>query len=116
MPYKDPKRQKEAQRFWYEKHKSEVYARCLKKRNLAKRFIDQYKLDHPICKDCGISYPPHILDFDHLSNKIAGLSKMGRDGIIIKRIEEEIKKCEVVCFNCHRHRTWLRRLNKADVV
>lgn len=62
--------------------------------------------NHP-CVDCHIIYHPVAMDFDHLPNyiKIAphGLTKLG-----IKRLAEEITKCELVCANCHRVRTFNR--------
>lgn len=72
--------------------------------------IGALKLDP--CLDCGVSYPPHVMEFDHISDdKIMNVSKMlGR-----KKIEDvlaEIAKCELVCANCHRHRTWTRLQEK----
>lgn len=31
-----------------------------------------------------------------------------RYNVGLKRLKEEIAKCEVVCANCHRQRTWSR--------
>lgn len=61
------------------------------------------------CTDCGVSYPPYVMDFDHL-----GEDKTGEIGANIhrwgvKRIRREIAKCELVCSNCHRIRTHERR-------
>ena len=59
------------------------------------------------CVDCGIKN--HIvLDFDHLRDKKYNISKMVRDGFPWKVIKKEIEKCEVVCANCHRIRTYNR--------
>ena len=52
------------------------------------------------------------MDFDHVRGKkhanvmelIPSLSK--------KKIDEEIAKCEIVCSNCHRIRTHMRKINK----
>lgn len=58
------------------------------------------------CKDCGQSYPPYVMDFDHLGleDKIYNISQMvGAKGM--KSILKEIDKCEIVCANCHRQRT-----------
>lgn len=61
------------------------------------------------CKDCGIKN--HIiLDFDHIKDKKYNVSQMIRDGFSWKAIIKEIEKCEVVCANCHRIRTYNRRL------
>jgi len=60
------------------------------------------------CKDCGIKN--HIiLDFDHIKDKKYNVSQMIRDGFSWKAITREIEKCEVVCANCHRIRTYNRR-------
>lgn len=112
MPYKDPKKQKEAQAKWYRDNhaqlRSKMNKRQLQRRNAAKKWIDQYKTDHPTCTDCKLDYPPHILDFDHLRDKTAGLARLVRDAASIEVLKAEIDKCEIVCSNCHRHRTWER--------
>lgn len=56
------------------------------------------------CVDCGITTPDEILTFDH----VRGEKKFcigSRWDVGIKRLEEEITKCEVVCQNCHAKRT-----------
>jgi hypothetical protein len=61
------------------------------------------------CTDCGVTYPHYILDFDHLEDdKTDGLSEMMHVGSSWGKIQAEIDKCEVVCSNCHRKRSWLR--------
>lgn len=60
--------------------------------------------DRP-CADCGVKYPPFVMDFDHLGNKKFGICYMRRHRMAFSKIIEEIKKCEVVCSNCHRLRT-----------
>ena len=59
------------------------------------------------CADCGVKN--HIiLDFDHLRDKKYNISRMIHDGFSWKAIKKEIEKCEVVCANCHRIRTYNR--------
>lgn len=58
------------------------------------------------CADCGNVYPPHVMDFDHLRDKTLNVSHMVTYSI--KRLTDEIAKCEVVCANCHRERTFRR--------
>ena len=113
MPYKDPQAQKAAQAAWFQKNKEELARKQRDKRNHKRKFIEQYKLDNPVCKDCGISYPPHILDFDHLPefNKSFQIGGDGINNKILDDIVKEIAKCEIVCSNCHRHRTWMRSKN-----
>lgn len=61
------------------------------------------------CTDCGI-IDRRVLDFDHIgSDKIADVSELIRRGHAWPKISAEIAKCEVVCSNCHRIRTWERR-------
>lgn len=63
------------------------------------------------CTDCGESNPI-VLDFDHLKNKKYNISRMVHDGFSWKAIKKEIEKCEVVCANCHRIRTYNRLLTQ----
>ena len=65
------------------------------------------KLNKP-CKDCKQVFNPWQMDFDHRpgTHKIKNLSQMRRERD--KKILEEIAKCDLVCANCHRQRTWMR--------
>jgi hypothetical protein len=70
-----------------------------------KLLIDYFKT-HP-CVDCGES-DPVVLEFDHMRDKSFAVAA-GLIDYSWERILEEIKKCEVVCSNCHRRRTAQRR-------
>jgi hypothetical protein len=90
--------------------KSEKLSIAKQKAILAK-YLQDYKEKHP-CADCKINFPYYVMDFDHVrgikhknvSELIPTLSK--------KKIDDEIKKCEVVCSNCHRIRTHMRKESK----
>jgi hypothetical protein len=62
------------------------------------------------CTDCGDDYPPYVLEFDHCrGQKIRAIGSMissHRDSI--EALLAEIAKCDVVCANCHRARTYNR--------
>jgi hypothetical protein len=108
MTYKNPLAEKAAKKAWYERNKENVKRKAREKRNERDKFIRDYKLANSICIDCGISYPPHMLDFDHVSGvKSFGINRGSRNKTL-SQIKEEIKKCEIVCSNCHRHRTYMR--------
>ena len=53
------------------------------------------------CLDCGLSFPPEAMDFDHVRGKKEGnVSDMvGRPWPVLK---VEVAKCDVVCATCHR--------------
>ena len=78
-------------------------------RNERKDFIKRFKENKP-CVDCGRVYPHYVMDFDHLPEFKKEI-KIGKNGnqhseeILLK----EFKKCELVCSNCHRIRTWNRK-------
>lgn len=60
------------------------------------------------CADCKVRYPAFVMDFDHVrGEKRAAIGTHGRFGL--KALAEEIAKCDVVCANCHRIRTWTER-------
>jgi hypothetical protein len=62
------------------------------------------KLKNKPCADCYGWFEPCQMDFDHLdsSTKMFQISHSPKS---LKTILEEIKKCELVCANCHRLRT-----------
>jgi len=70
-------------------------------------FVNSLKKDP--CLDCGKRYAPYVMDFDHRpgTTKVSAVGNMF--GVSIERVLEEISKCDLVCSNCHRERTHLRR-------
>lgn len=96
------------QKAWYERnkrrHKSNV-AKIRKARIRANQALLRAAKDVP-CADCGKRYPPYVMDFDHVrGEKVANLSKMVTNSSE-SAIRAEIAKCDVVCANCHRKRTF----------
>ncbi len=70
------------------------------------KFINEKK--NKPCVDCGKVFPPCAMDFDHRRDKITEVSNMRRVGMSLDQVKAEIKKCDVVCANCHRIRTYKR--------
>ena len=67
------------------------------------------KLKAAPCMDCNRQFPPECMDFDHVRGKKSfDISRAGQNLTSWIRIDEEIKKCDLVCSNCHRTRTWRR--------
>lgn len=75
------------------------------KRN--QQFIQDYKSKHP-CADCDRKYPYYVMDFDHRDprTKIANVSNLTRQAFSLELIQLELEKCDLVCANCHRIRTF----------
>lgn len=74
-----------------------------------KKFLEEIK-NQP-CLDCKKKYPVWVMDFDHRNacEKIDSVSKLAfRKITSIQKIKDEIEKCDLVCANCHRQRTYDR--------
>jgi hypothetical protein len=90
------------------KAKPEVYAeKALAYRQTFMGWVRSYKA-RP-CVDCGVQYHFAAMDFDHLGDKEFVLSSAWHKNRV--EVEAEIAKCDVVCSNCHRIRTYNRRVN-----
>lgn len=63
--------------------------------------------DRP-CADCGHRYPYYVMDFDHRDRALKSfdIGNANRVGRRPKAVQAEIEKCDVVCANCHRERTY----------
>ncbi len=62
------------------------------------------------CADCRGRFLPFVMEFDHRDpwNKRFGITrKIGRVGLA--RLMAEAAKCDIVCANCHRERTFRAR-------
>lgn len=95
-------------RVHYENNKKIYRDRNRRRIEEIKNFVDSFK-SRPCC-DCGQSFPSYVMDFDHLEDKKFYISRAPRIGFSIENVIKEIQKCDVVCANCHRIRTYKRRV------
>lgn len=95
---------------WISSHKDQVLEQSRATYNKRRSLINDYK-SKP-CADCGIKYPPYVMDFDHRdpATKTFVIGQ-GRQKELLK-VLSEISKCDVVCSNCHRLRTYRRKYDK----
>ena len=73
------------------------------------------ELRNVACADCGQHFPPYAMEFDHRdanSKRTRVTALVGRAGIA--SILAEAAKCDIVCTNCHRARTYDRRVQRFD--
>ena len=61
------------------------------------------------CSDCGEAFPVWVMHWDHLPE----FEKAGDISVMVLNrarevVVEELKKCELVCANCHVMRTVVR--------
>lgn len=69
-----------------------------------------YELKRNPCTDCNKIYPPFVMDLDHVKGeKKFTIASVMRNSVPDDVLMEEIMKCELVCSNCHRLRTYNRR-------
>lgn len=96
----------------YEKNKKYYLNKA--KKNTARYAKEITKLKAQPCTDCKQSYPYYVMDFDHVTGeKFANVSSLQAAGQL-KKAKEEIGKCELVCANCHRIRTYKRAHSLMD--
>lgn len=106
MPWKDIEKQRAAIRRHYYANREYYIEKAQRKRRELKLWLNVLK-QSSACADCNVSYPYYVMDFDHLNEKKWEINKLINTGNA-KRLKEEIKKCEIVCANCHRTRTHQR--------
>lgn len=88
-------------------HRAQVRANDRRRIAAARRHVLAH-LDENPCVDCSESHLV-VLDFDHvLGAKVKTVGALAGEGASIRRIDDEIEKCDVVCANCHRRRTYTR--------
>lgn len=102
------KSSREYMRKYRQKNPAYRLAAAKKKREYfdkVKKFIRKQKEKEP-CFDCGVKYPYFVMHFDHLPQFTKTVELSNASSIV--QAKEEIKKCELVCANCHAHRTQSR--------
>jgi hypothetical protein len=88
---------------------------CRKERNDKDRKSDSYRgnvnrrlvieAKSKPCMDCNIEFPYYVMDLDHVRGEKKFILSQAYS-YSTKAVLEEIAKCDVICANCHRVRTF----------
>src|ERR1700749_2188547 len=109
MPYKDLEKRKAAKERYYNENREKYRNRKNERVAKFRIYIQELKESVP-CKDCDIQYPSYIMDFDHVKGeKRYNIGSQLSHFSSLEDLQKEIDKCDIVCANCHRHRTWMRK-------
>lgn len=106
-------------RIYYQRNKSRFIAKNRRNKSRQRKrlrtILLQFK-QRP-CQDCGGTFHPWVMELDHREGTIKGaaVANLVSKGCTDARLLEEIEKCDVVCANCHRMRTYRRMYEKAPV-
>src|ERR1700722_6851106 len=107
MPVHDKKKQAIYARAHYLRNKAKITARAAiftKEVNRSnKKFVARVKRRFG-CSQCRMKNPL-CLDFHHLRDKTANVANAVSRGWARERLKEEIRKCQILCANCHRIET-----------
>ena len=86
-------------------NRASYYASRDRSQQKIRDWIIQYKQSHP-CVDCKGYFHPAAMHFHHLdpATKVDGIASLSRYSL--RRVKDEVAKCELVCANCHAVKTW----------
>lgn len=111
MPYKDSERKRANSASYRQRNREKIALKAKAEREEGRQLIILAKA-RP-CADCGKTYPYYVMDFDHkpeteVSHHLKPRGRHGMDRLAGSKnlLLAEIAKCDVVCANCHRERTW----------
>jgi 5-methylcytosine-specific restriction endonuclease McrA len=91
---------------WYHRNKERVAAYKKASRDIVLAVIREAKLSP--CTDCGDVFHYAAMDFDHVrGTKLFGIAQSSTRNL--DEIRKEMEKCDLVCANCHRVRTYNRK-------
>lgn len=90
-----------AQKRWYYKNRDHRIETKERRRKQLRKWFSQLKDEQFSCERCD-EYRAPTLDFHHPDSKDGGVSQMVSHGYSKCRIRDEIRKCTVLCANCHR--------------
>lgn len=74
------------------------------------------ELRERLCTDCGQRWPPYVMEFDHRDPTTKRFLVANSWTRSKQQILEEAAKCDIVCRNCHRARTFRQTQSNAGVV
>jgi hypothetical protein len=122
MPYKDKAVGEERSMCYRDNHRVEEKARANKhykkhkenRSNIISWLEDKYT--GVPCMDCDGVFDWVAMDFDHRPEETKSFGLATKGTLVanpenIAKIMKEVDKCDLICSNCHRVRTWRVRQN-----
>lgn len=88
----------------YKINRKQYFDRNVRRRNEIRKLILIEK--NKPCVDCNEKYPPYVMDFDHREDKDFNIGEAASRNYALDKIKKELEKCDLVCSNCHRERTF----------
>jgi hypothetical protein len=110
MPHKDRIEKNAYHRAYYAGHRDVLNGRMAvaNKRRRHDRYAEVQRLKSEPCTDCRRAFPYYVMDFDHRDPafKTDDVASMVKRMFTWETVLNEIAKCDLVCANCHRLRTY----------
>lgn len=115
MPYKNREQKLAAQKEHYSKNKEKYMNNQYNRRLERAKWFFEFKKTLS-CQDCGEDHPA-CLQFHHLDplQKEGNVSAFVAGGYSEEMIKKEIKKCEVLCSNCHLKKHWQEGMESGSI-
>ena len=105
-------------RLYYQRNKSRFITKNRRNKNRQRKRLRDIlsEVKHRPCQDCGGSFHPWVMELDHRegTKKEAAVANLISKGCTDARLLAEMKKCDVVCANCHRMRTYRRMFKESS--
>lgn len=100
------------QRSWRKTKNGTMYSKSANSKRKQVRFKNKV-LSRSYCVICG-EKDIRVLEFDHIDpkTKIDNISRMVKECRPIFEIKTEMRKCQILCFNCHVKKTINERKTK----
>lgn len=98
----------EALRKWRRENPEKVLEYQRRFAEKRRSFVREIKESSP-CTDCGGYFHFSAMDFDHVRGSKEACVAHLASCATRERLLEEIAKCDLVCANCHRVRSWERK-------
>lgn len=102
---------------WRKKNRDKELKTSREGRKRSREFVEDYRKGKS-CASCGWNKHPEILQFHHRSSekKERNIATMRGKSYTSNRIKKEIKKCVLLCPNCHfwKHKKKLNMIRESN--
>ena len=89
----------------YARNKKYYLDRNREQRSNNRKWYQDLKSNSP-CNMCNNIFPYYVMDFDHKDPETKEMNVAQMMGYSKEAILKEIKKCDLLCSNCHRIKTY----------